>query len=108
MTPADRRTEDRRALDMPPLRVPSWAWPLVLAALMGLGAARVTLGGKEDASAHRADLAEAQRLHTADYVKQQGQMDSMRFNAEKVAVRDSAWKADAMRILLDVQRQVKR
>lgn len=89
------------------LKLPAWLWPIVLAALLSIGAARVTLSGKEDQSAHDRDVAETRKQHTADLVRQQGQVDSIRFDARLRDVRDSARWADAMRVLTDIQRQVK-
>jgi hypothetical protein len=104
MTPDRRQSDDG-------MKLPGWVMPLlpiVIGALFAVGAARVQLGGKEDTSAHAADVSETKRLHTADIVKQQGQIDSIRYAAQTTAVRDSAWRADAMRILLDLQRRTPR
>lgn len=92
--PGDRR---QKAPNPQPLGVPSWAWPLFIAGLMGLGGAKVMLASKEDQSAHDADMASAKAERTA-----------LRSDIEKATIRDSAWKADAMRILIDVQRRLPR
>lgn len=85
------------------LKLPTWAIPILIPLIVSAVVAWTQLHGKEDAGAHNADLAETRRLHTADVVKQQGQIDSIRFAALTSAVRDSAWKADAMRILLELK-----
>jgi hypothetical protein len=95
LTMGERRESERRS-NRPsgPSFIPSWAWPLLIAGLMGLGGAKVMLGGKEDASAHASDMADAARERTA-----------LKTEVDKATIRDSAWKADAMRILIDLQRR---
>jgi hypothetical protein len=104
MTPDRRQSDDG-------MKLPGWVMPLlpILAAgLLALGAARVTVSGKEDQSSHSADESETRRVHTADVVRLQSQTDSIRYAAQTSAVRDSAWRADVMRILLDLQRRTPR
>lgn len=90
------------------LKLPAWAVPIVIAALFALGAARITVGGKEDASAHAADISEARAERTAVKVELQGEIRDLRSDFEKKTIRDSAANADAMRILLDIQKKVNR
>src|SRR5688500_16042235 len=97
------------------LRVPTWAIPILLSVLVSAVFAYATLGGKEDASAHAADVSDLRREHTADVVRLQAADDSLRFDARLRDIRDSARHADVMRgqaeqtrILLDLQRKVNR
>lgn len=76
------------------LKLPSWLWPILIAGLVGLGSARVMLASKEDQSSHDADMATSRQESIA-----------LRNDVEKATIRDSAWKADAMRILLDLQQR---
>lgn len=90
------------------LKLPGWLWPVVLAGLMGVGAARVTLAGKEDGPTHDADIAAVRKDHTADVVTLQNAIRAAETQRDLDFIRDSAWKADAMRILLDIQRKANR
>lgn len=79
------------------LKLPSWAIPLLVSAIVTLAVAWSQLNGTESASAH-----------TADVVALQGAIKDVKNDAEKKAIRDSAAYADMTRILLDIQRQVKK
>lgn len=90
------------------LKLPAWAIPILLSAFTALTIAWTALHGKEDAADHKADVATLRDERKADVQNIKREVDSMRYDTRTTAVRDSAWKADAMRILLDVQRQVKK
>lgn len=91
--------------------LPPWAvalLPIVAAGLLALGAAKVTVGGKEDASTHAMDISDERAVRTAAISTLTAAVREAENQRDKDFIRDSAWKADAMRILLDVQRQVKK
>lgn len=89
------------------LKVPAWAVPILLSALVAAVVAWAQLGGKEDAAAHDRDMADAKAERTAFKVELQGSITELHNEAALRSVRDSARAADMMRVLLDIQRQVK-
>jgi hypothetical protein len=90
------------------LRLPAWAIPILLSGLVAAVVAWSSLASKEDASAHAADVSSMRKDHTAELVQMRTIIREAENQRDQDFIRDSAWKADAMRILLDVQRQVKK
>lgn len=90
------------------LKLPAWAVPILLSAIVSASIAYAQLAGKEDASVHAADVATVRKDHTADVVTLQNAIRAAETQRDLDFIRDSAWKADAMRILLDIQRKANR
>lgn len=73
------------------LRIPAWAIPVLVSAIVALAVAWSQLGGKEDSAAHAADV-----------VVLQGAIATVRTDAEKRDIRDSAFKAETRSMLRDL------
>lgn len=73
------------------LRVPTWAVPILVSAIVATAVAWSQLGGKEESSAHAADV-----------VSLQGAITQVRTDAEKREIRDSAFKAQTRSMLRDL------
>lgn len=90
------------------LRLPSWAVPLLVSAIVALAVAWTQLSGTESAAAHTKDIGTVRTDHTADVTRLQAAIREAENQRDMDFIRDSAWKADAMRILLDIQRKANR